>query len=70
MHPMLSLWQDITFTLTDANNGGRIDEDRKTCTLRLQANDNPHGSVEFAQEYFEVFERNSSDAQFVEVQRM
>ncbi|ELU13347.1 hypothetical protein CAPTEDRAFT_91039, partial [Capitella teleta] len=48
--------QDITFTLTSANNGGVVDMTKKTFTLQLLPNDNPYGTVQFPSHMLSVDE--------------
>ena len=56
--------------LTEASNGGVINPGAGVYTLNILPNDNPHGSVSFAQQQFIIEEGDIDTTRFVQVNRM
>lgn len=67
---MSFVFQSIVLTLVDADNGGRIDTLQHQSFISIQANDNPHGVVEFAEDIITVIEPDVDGPQYVEVSRV
>ncbi|XP_060082724.1 adhesion G-protein coupled receptor V1-like [Ylistrum balloti] len=61
--------EGIEFTLVNVNNDGRIGE-RNSLIFTIAANDNPHGSVQFATGNYSVEERETSSVQYIKLARL
>ncbi|XP_069137444.1 adhesion G-protein coupled receptor V1-like isoform X2 [Argopecten irradians] len=61
--------ESIEFTIVNVNNDGRIG-DKNSLLLTISANDNPHGSVQFATGNYSLEERDTSSVQYIKLARI
>ena len=66
---VLFVLQKIVITLVSATNGGRIDTKRNQFELTILPNDDPHGTVELAQTYYVVQEKEADSIQYIKLNR-